>query len=113
MNIIISHNYNDDLNLYNYADGLAVHIDLFTPFGSPLLLCPQAYRLWSLMDAIHIVPIHTVTMHIVSIHTVESRIGPKRCSGLTPGEVLIISRPNPYPKSEKPPAWKWFSKPNL
>ena len=44
---------------------------------------------------------------------VKSRIGPKRGFGLTPGELLTISKPNPYPKSEKPPARKWFSNPNL
>ena len=45
--------------------------------------------------------------------TVESRIGPERGSGLTPGELLTISKPNPYPKSEKPPARKWLSNPTL
>ena len=44
---------------------------------------------------------------------VESRIGPKRGFGLTPDELLTISRPNPYPKSEKFPARKKFSNPNL
>jgi len=36
-------------------------------------------------------------------NTVESRIGPKRGFGLTPGELLTISKTNPYPKSEKFP----------
>jgi len=35
--------------------------------------------------------------------SVESRIGPKRGFGLTPGELLTKSKTNPYPKSEKPP----------
>jgi len=37
---------------------------------------------------------------------VESRFGPKRGFRVTPGELLTISKPNPYPKSEKPPAGK-------
>ena len=40
--------------------------------------------------------------------TVESRIGPKRGFGSTQGELLAISNPNAYPKSEKPPTRKWF-----
>jgi len=48
-----------------------------------------------------------------TILPVEPRIGPTRGFGLTPGELLTISKPNPYPKSEKPPARKWFSKSNL
>jgi len=37
--------------------------------------------------------------------TVASRFGPKRGFGVTPGELLTIrvSKPDPYPKSEKPP----------
>jgi len=34
---------------------------------------------------------------------VESRIGPKRGFGVTPGKLLTISKTNPYPKSENPP----------
>jgi len=34
----------------------------------------------------------------------ESRFGPKRGFGVTPGGLLTISKPNPYPKSEKPPS---------
>jgi len=37
---------------------------------------------------------------------VESRIGPTRGFGITPGELFTINEPNPYPKSEKPPARK-------
>jgi len=44
---------------------------------------------------------------------VESRIRPKLGFGSTQGELLTISKPNPYPKSKKPPAQKWFSKLNL
>ena len=44
---------------------------------------------------------------------VESRFGPKRGFGVTPGELLTISKPNPPPKSEKPRARKRFAKPNL
>jgi len=44
---------------------------------------------------------------------VESRFGPKRGFGETPGELLTISKPNHYPKSEKPPRRKGFTKPNL
>jgi len=44
---------------------------------------------------------------------VESRFGPKRGFGVTPGKLLTIRKPNPYPKSEKPPARKGFTKPNL
>ena len=36
--------------------------------------------------------------------TIESRFGPKRGFGVTPGELLTIRNPNPYPKSEKPPS---------
>jgi len=35
--------------------------------------------------------------------SVESRIGPKWGFGLTPGELLTISKTNPYPDNEKPP----------
>jgi len=35
--------------------------------------------------------------------TVESRIGPKRGFGFTPGELLTRRKTNPYPKSEKHP----------
>ena len=45
--------------------------------------------------------------------TVESRCGPKRGFGETPGELLTISKPNPYPQSMKPPGRKGFTKPNL
>jgi len=38
------------------------------------------------------------------VHTVESRIGPTRGFGFTPGERLTKSQPRPYPKSEKPPS---------
>ena len=47
------------------------------------------------------------------VRSLESRIGPKRGFGLTPGELLTISKTNSYPKSEKPPARKSFSNPNL
>ena len=43
----------------------------------------------------------------------EFIIGPNRGFGLTSGELLTISKPNPRPKSEKPLARKWLSKPNL
>jgi len=46
-------------------------------------------------------------------HVVESRFGPKRGFGLTPGQLLKKGQPNPYPKSEKPPARKGFTNPNL
>ena len=46
-------------------------------------------------------------------HAVESRIGPKRSFELAPSELLTISKPNPNPGSEKPPARKRFSKPNI
>jgi len=36
--------------------------------------------------------------------------GFRRNSGWTLGELLTISKPNPYPKSEKPPARKGFTK---
>jgi len=49
----------------------------------------------------------------VCVCTVESKFGPKRGFGVTPGELLTSSKPNPYPKSEKPPARKGFTKPNL
>jgi len=45
--------------------------------------------------------------------SVESRIGPKRGFGVTPGELLTTSKPNSYPTSEKPPERKGFTKPNL
>jgi len=45
--------------------------------------------------------------------TVESRFGPKRGARVTSGELLIMSKPSPYPKSEKPPARKGLTKPNL
>ena len=44
---------------------------------------------------------------------VESRFGPERGFGVTPGKLLTRSKPNPCPKSEKPPARKGFTKPNL
>jgi len=37
-------------------------------------------------------------------YTVESRFGPKLGFGVTPGELLTISKPNPYTKSEKTPS---------
>jgi len=48
-----------------------------------------------------------------TIQPVESWFGPKRGFRVTPGELLAISKPNLYPKSEKPPAQKGFTKPNL
>ena len=39
---------------------------------------------------------------------VESRFGLMRDFGVTPGELLTISKPNPYPKSDKHPARKVF-----
>jgi len=33
--------------------------------------------------------------------------------GFTPGELLTLSKPHPYPTSENIPALKWFSEPNL
>jgi len=46
-------------------------------------------------------------------YPVESRFIPEWGFGATPGELLTISKPDPYPKSEKPPARKGFTKPNL
>jgi len=43
----------------------------------------------------------------------ESRFGPKRGFGVTPGELLTVSKPHPYPVFEKFPARKGFTKPNL
>ena len=56
-----------------------------------------------------------VRYHTTKEHTqqVESRFGPKRGFGVTPGELLTISKPNHYPKSEKPPGPKGFTNPNL
>ena len=45
--------------------------------------------------------------------TVESRFGPKPGFGVTLGKLLTISKPNPYPKSEKPPPRKGFTNPNF
>jgi len=49
----------------------------------------------------------------IPLPPVKSRFGPKPGFGGTPGELLTISKPNPYPKPEKPPARKGFTKPNL
>jgi len=49
-----------------------------------------------------------------SVHSVESRTGTTRGFGLTPGELLTISKTTPSPKSEKKkPARKNCSSPNL
>jgi len=54
-----------------------------------------------------------LSFHRAEPCAVESRFGPKRGFGVSPGDLLIISKPNPYSKSEKPPARKGFTKPNL
>ena len=79
----------------------------------PVLLCPSCH--------LQLIPVpstcyksrHRESAVHLGYPTVESRIGPKRDFGSTPDELSTISKPNPYPKSDNPPAQKWFSKPNL
>jgi len=103
--------------------GLVVRVCVPVPGVFSLSVCPVC--VWP-VDCLIYLSVYLSLVHVQwtwSIHpsidlsvyrsTVESRIGPTRYFGWTPGELIPISKPNPDPKSEKPPARKWFSKPNL
>jgi len=53
------------------------------------------------------------TLRYIYEYAVESRFGPKRGFGETPGELLTISKPSHYPKFVHPPARKRCTQPNL